>query len=185
MPRRLRHCVLALLLIAPFILSGCGFHLRQAVVLAPPLKRLYLQTAAPFDELSRNIKQYLKLSGVELVNSPVEAHTILDIIAENSSQQLLSVGGTQQTRQYNLILTVIFQVTTPDGRVLLPRQTVSEIQPLTVQSDLILAGSNEENNLYHQMRRQIVYTMMNRLASKQATLMLNTPPPPVAKATQP
>jgi LPS-assembly lipoprotein len=176
--------LLTLLFLATLLLTGCGFHLRESVVLAPPLKRLYLQSAAPFDELSRNIKQYLKLSGVELVNSPAEAKTVLDIIAENSSSQLLSVGGTQQTRQYNLILTVIFQVTTPDGKVLLPRQGVSELQPLTVQSDLILAGSNEENNLYHQMRRAIVYTMMTRLASKQATMLLNTPPP-VIKATQP
>ncbi len=148
------------------LLLGCGFHLRGQVELAPPLKHLYLETREPYSELSRNLKQSLTASHVILTETPQQADTILEIISDNESQQLLSVGGTQQTRQYNLILTVAFQVKTSAGKIILPTQTISENQPITIQADQVLGGSNEQNNLYHQMRRAIVNTLMMRLSSK-------------------
>jgi LPS-assembly lipoprotein len=160
-----RFFLFAFLLSMTCLLSSCGFHLRGAVTLAQPLKTLYLRSQDPYGELSRNLKQNLKISGVHMVTSPEQATTILEIIHEEPSHQLLSVGGTQQTRQYNLILTVVFQITDNQGKILVPSQTVSESQALTVQANQELGGSNEENNLYRQMRRAIVYDIMNRLAS--------------------
>jgi LPS-assembly lipoprotein len=156
------------------LLTGCGFHPRGNMQLAPPLKNLYLESHEPYSELSRNIKEYLKNSHVTLAASPSDAPSILEIIQESNSQQLLSVGGTQQTRQYNLNLSVTFQVTTPKGLVLIPAQTVTESQPLTLQADQILGGSNEQNTLYRQMRRAIVYTIMTRLSSQAATTKIMT-----------
>jgi LPS-assembly lipoprotein len=150
-------------------LAGCGFHLRGPVELAPPLKRLYLETQDPYGELARNIKQYLKLSGVTLTENPKDASVVLDIMSETTGQQLLSVGGTQQTRQYNLTLTIAYQLTAPNGKVIVPMQNITESQTLTVQASQILGGSNESNNLYHQMRRAIVYDLMNQLASNDTT----------------
>ncbi len=151
------------------ILAGCGFHLRGEITLAPPLKRLYLQSPQPYGELARNLRQGLKAADVQLTDTPQQAATVLDILSEKTTQQLLSVGGTQQTRQYNLLLSVVFQVTTPTGKVLIPPQTVTDTQALTVQADQILGGSNEQNNLYHQMRQDIVFDLLNRLASRTAT----------------
>jgi LPS-assembly lipoprotein len=153
-------------------LAGCGFHLRGAVALAPPLQKMYLQTATPYGELAHNLRQGLTGAHAQLTNTPQEATTVLEILNEKSSQQLLSVGGTQQTRQYNLLLEVTFQVTTPKGIVVIPPQTVTEAQPLTVQADQILGGSNEQNNLYHQMRQNIVFTMMSRIASPTASALV-------------
>lgn len=156
-------------------LSSCGFHLRGPVPLAPPLKQLYLKTEDPYGQLTRNIKQYLKLSGVYLANTPQEAETVLVILREFNSEQLLSIGGTQQTRQYNITLTVNFEVTTPDGKILVSPQSCSETRALTIQSNQILGGSNEENNLYQQMRRAIVYDIMSRLSSKEVSTLVTQP----------
>jgi LPS-assembly lipoprotein len=164
---------------ASWLLTGCGFHPRGEVELAPPLKRLYLESHDPYSELTRNLKQYFKSSHVALTQSPAEAETILELMQETTSQQLLSVGGTQQTRQYNLNLSVTFQVTNPQGVILIAPQTVTETQSFTVQADQILGGSNEQNNLYHQMRRAIISTIMNRLSSKEATLSVTKSIAPV------
>jgi LPS-assembly lipoprotein len=150
-------------------IAGCGFHLRGEITLAPPLKRLYLQSPQPYGELARNLRQGLKTADVNLTDTPKQAATVLEILSEKASQQLLSVGGTQQTRQYNLLLSVTFQVTTPAGKVLIPPQTVTDTQALTVQADQVLGGSNEQNNLYRQMRQDIVFDLLNRLASKSST----------------
>lgn len=160
------------------LLSACGFHLRGDIPLPPPLHKLYLQTTEPFGQLTRNLKQYLKFSGVVLVETPAEADTVLVILNETNSEQLLSIGGTQQTRQYNITLSVSFEVTDPHGRVLVPPETLHETRSLTILSNQILGGSNEENNLFVQMRRAIVYDILTRLSSKDVAALV-TPAPVV------
>jgi LPS-assembly lipoprotein len=156
----------------PWLLSGCGFHLRGPTELPPPLKNVYLQTQQPYGELTKDLTQYLTLSGAHLTNSASQADTILVIKQESTDQQLLGVGGTQQTRQYNLILTVAFEITNKQGVVLVPLQALSETRTLAVQANQILGSSNETTNLYQQMRRTIVYNIMNRLASKETAILL-------------
>ena len=153
-------------------LAGCGFHQHGAVPLAAPLKTMYLQTDNPYGELARNLKQHLKMSGVHLVATPQAATSILNILNEVKSQNLVSINSSQQTRQYNLILTLIFEITDAKGRILIPPQAVSETRSLTLQSNQVLAGGNQASMLYYQMQRDIVYDVMTRLSSKEATKVL-------------
>lgn len=156
------------------MLTACGFHLQGKKPLAAPLHRLYLQSPDPYGPLARNLQQSLRMSNVQLVDSPVEAETILDIIQDSDTQTLLAPNGTLQTRQYNLTVTVTFQVLDPKGRILIGPQTLSETRPITIQSNQVLGSSNEVTSYYQQMRRTLAYAIMNRLASQEMThLLLN------------
>jgi len=166
------------------LVSGCGFHLQGETKLAPPLHRLYLQTNDPYGTLARSLQQYLKLSNVQLVSSPTQASTILVILSDNTSEELLSVSGTQQTRQYNLKVTVVFDITDPKGRSLIGPQTLSETRTTTVQANQILGSSNEANLFYQQMRRSISYALINRIASNEVTTaIMNSLHPPLSQKT--
>lgn len=164
------------------LLTACGYHLQGKTVLAPPLQRMYLQTSDPYGQLAHSLQQYLKMSNVQLVSSPQQASTILVILSDATSQVLLSVGGTQQTRQYNLIVTVSFEIQDAHGRTILGVQTLSESTPITIQSNQILGSSNEANLFYQQMRRALAYAIMNRIASREVTSIINkalsSPPEP-------
>ncbi len=153
-------------------LFGCGFQLRGASTLSPPLKKLYIQTDDPYGALTHGLREYLIASGVDLTNTAQEASTVLHIISENQNQQLLSVSGTQQIRQYNLILAVTFEVTNPKGIVLMPSLTLTESRTFTTTSDQILGGTNEQNILYQQMRLAMINDIMNRLGSRDVTTLL-------------
>ncbi len=155
-----------------FCITSCGYHLRGAMPLAAPLYKLYLDTHDPYGQLTHNLKQFLKVSSVTLVDKREDSTAVLGILHEATSQQLLGMSGTQQTRQYNLILNVIFQVTDPVGKILVPPQSITETRSFTIKSDQILAGSNEANNLYNQMRQAIVYDIMARLGSTEVTRLL-------------
>ncbi len=155
------------------LLTACGFHLQQEKNLAPPLHRIYLQAPDPYGQLARSLKEYLKQSHVHFVNSSQEASTILVISQDEPTQELLSVSGTQQTRQYNLRVTVTYSVTTAKGATIIPSQTLTEARAITIQSNQILGSSNEANLFYQQIRRTIAYNMVNRLASNYATHMIN------------
>ena len=162
-----------LILCLSVLLISCGFHAQGEKHLAQPLQNLYLQTPDPYGQLARSLKQYLKLSGVRLAATPAEAATILAITQDEPSQELLSVSGTQQTRQYTLRITVTFNITTTKGMTLLGPQTLSESRTITIQSNQILGSSNEANLFYQQMRRNLAYSILNRIASREVTRILN------------
>lgn len=162
-----------LICIITLFLTACGFHPQGDMKLAPPLKKMYVQTPDPYGTLSRNLHDYLKMSHVQLANSPSEAETILEVQSDTSTQELLSVAGTQQTRQYKLIVAVVFAVSDNKGRTLLAPQTLSEKRTITVQANQILGSSNEASLYTQQMRRMLAYAILNRLASVEVTKIVN------------
>lgn len=154
-------------------LSGCGFHLQGDKTLAPPLQTMYLDTPDPYGILAHQLEQNLKLSHVRLVSSAKEAQTVLVIMQDDNSQELLSVSGTQQTRQYALKVTVSFAITDSSGSIIMPAVSLTEQRYITIQSNQILGTSNESNLFYQQMRRTLAFSIMNRIASQEVTAMVN------------
>lgn len=153
-------------------LASCGFHLRGVQPVNPELQTMYFKTAEPYGQLTRNLKQYFTMSGVNLTDTPNAANYVFDLMSETQREDLISVSGTQQTRQYNLVLTTVFQITKPDGTVVLPPQTISRSSVFTMQANQILGGSNEETSMYDQMRQDIVFDVMNRLSSLEVAQRL-------------
>ncbi len=156
-----------------FLLISCGFHLQGEMRLAPAFHTVYLQIADPYGQLARNLQQSLKLSKVQLVSSPEQANIILTISKDTTSQELLGVSSTQQTRQYNLIATTVFDIANNKGETILGPQTLTESRIMTLQSNQILGSSNEVNLFYQQMQRTLAYAIMNRLASREVTQRVN------------
>ena len=150
-------------------LSGCGFHLQGKTHLAPPFKRIYLQTNNPYGYLARYLRESLKLSNVELASSPCDATIILIIQRDENLQQLITVNSTTQTRQYNLQVLVAFALLDKHGYVLLPTQQLSESRVMTIQSNQILGSSNESNLYFQQMRRTLANAIMNRIGSREVS----------------
>ena len=156
------------------LLMGCGFHLQGEMPLAQPLHKMYIQAPDPYSVLLRNLREDLKTSNVNLVASATEADTILTILSDETAQELISVNGTQQTRQYNLKVIVTFEVTDTKERTIVPLQLLTENKTITVQSNQILGSSNEANLYYQQMQRAIAAAIVNRLASKDITRLVTT-----------
>lgn len=165
----MRHVLWCVMLL---LLSGCGFQLRGSTPLSPPLQQVYIKTADPYGQLARNLRDYLQASGANITDTPQQATTVLEILSDDETQQLLSVSGTQQTRQYNLILSVKFAVANAKGTIVVPEQVLTETRAFTTTSDQILGGTNEQSTLYQQMRQAIVYDIMNRLNSREITTIL-------------
>lgn len=167
----LKKCLVVGLLSAALI--GCGFRLQGEKTLAPPLQRLSLETPDPYGQLARNLQQALKMSKVTLVDDKAAATTMLNITKDEATQEFLSVNGTTQTRQYNLRVTVEFDITDTNGAIIIPSLALSETRVITVQSNQILGSSNEATLFYQQMRRNLAYAIMNRIASKEVTQEIN------------
>lgn len=164
---------LILMLTSMVVLTACGFHLRGEMPLAQPLHSIYIQSIDPYGVLVRNLEQSLKMSNVKLASNAAAAQTVLVIQRDDTSQKLLSVGATQQTRQYELAVTVTFEVADAHNKTLVPPQTLTEKRAITVQSNQILGSSSEANLYYQQMRRTLANAIMYRLSSLEVTSMIN------------
>lgn len=162
----------ALVMLAALWLSACGFQLRGTETLGPELQNLYVKTSDPYGPLTRNLERYMKMSDLHLASTPADAKFVLEILSDTEHQDLISVSPTLQTRQYNLVLSVVFRITRPNGEALLPPQTISETRVFTMQANQILGGSNEETSMYQQMREDIIYAIMNRLTSQDVSTAL-------------
>ncbi len=170
----MRYLLSCLVLFAAACLSSCGFQLRGSQPLNPAFQEIYIKTEDPYGQLTRNLREYLKMSGAYVTDTPGVAPIVLNILSETKTQALLSVSSNQQTRQYNLILTVIYDITNAKGVVLVPPQTAVETRAFTTVSDQILGGTNEQNTMYQQMQQAIVYDIVNRLGSRDIAAMLTT-----------
>lgn len=170
MLKRVWHSVLITLL--TMTVSACGYHLQGAMKLAPQLHRMYIQSVDPYGHLVRDLQQYLRMSNIDLVSCAADADAILVILTDENSQTLLSVSKTTQTRQYNLIVTAQFEITDSCGRVIVCPQTLRESRTITIQSNQILGTSNEASLFYQQLRRQLAYAIMNRIASRDVTCLI-------------
>lgn len=154
-------------------LCSCGFHLRGQTTLAKPLQSLYIESVDPYGTLVKNLHQSLQMSHVRIAENVDDAETRLVILRDDTSEKLLSVGGTQQTRQYKLTVTTSFEVTDHNGRTIVPAQSLSESRVITVQSNQILGSSNEANLYFQQMRRTLASAIMYRLSSLDVTTMID------------
>lgn len=163
-----------LLTLMIMLLTACGFHPRGEIALAEPLHHLYIQSSDPYGTLVKELEQSLKMSHVTLTSSPTDASTILNIASDTTGQDLLSVNGTQQTRQYRLHVSVVFSIQNDKGVTLVPPQRITEYRIITIQSNQILGSSNEANLYFQQMRRSLASAMMFRLGSQEITRILTS-----------
>ena len=159
-------------LIGLLCVSGCGFHLRAPTSLSPALQKPYVVSPSPNSSLTRSLLKNFRLAGATPVETPRAASAVFTILGEQQSQTLLSVSSTQSSRQYRLLLSITFQITRPDGSILVGPQTLSESQVLTMNSDQILSSSNETQVLYQQIRIALVRNIMNRLTSEEISAIL-------------
>lgn len=154
-----------ILIFMPFFLVACGFHLRGDIPLSPELGPMYIDTKTPFDPLVQGIENTLSAYHIELVDSPKSAHTILHIDDIQSSENLISVSASTNTRQYALSETLKMTLSDQKGRDIIPLSTLTATNPLTVDSSQILNASNQKQALTSEMQQALIQQLMTKLAS--------------------
>lgn len=151
--------------LAVFCLAACGFHLRGNVPLPKTLSPMYVATSTPYDPLVQAIEDTLTASHIELTDSPKKANTILRIIDIQSSESLVSVAASTNTRQYALSKTLRMELAGQKGKVIIPVSSLTATNPLTVDSNEVLNTSAQKQTLDGEMQQALVQQLMIRLGS--------------------
>lgn len=143
------------------ILTGCGYQLRGDYDLPPLLEQVVI-TGPQY--LRDELVVGLRASDVEVADSREKATAIIDLGRERFSERVLSVDpNTGRSREFEVALAVDFEVETPDGTVIVPRQTVELQRDYVFDEDAIIGKSRERGVLREEMRRDAARQILLRL----------------------
>ncbi len=145
------------------LLAGCGFHLRGSDTARVQLPPTYLAGAA--GPLQREVRRYLAVSAVSVVEERQDAQLVIDLIGEDIQRRVLSVGSTGKVQEYEVHYAATYGVQRVDGEVVIARETLDQQRDYTFSEAEVLAKDVEQERLVQDMRRDVVRQMMRRLQS--------------------
>ena len=161
------------------LLSGCGFHLRQAPDLPPSMRKIYVAAAGHNGQLLRQLRRSLASDQTEILATPVGATSTLSIIDVTQSSRPLAVDDSGNPVEYQVSYTVEFSLFVQDVAVMEP-QTVTLTRNYAYSVANALANQEQEQTLNDAMAKDVARFIAFRVAAAAKNL-----PPYVATSVAP
>lgn len=168
--------------LAALLLAGCGFHLRDALVLPPDLGPVRVVAADPYSSLAQSLADALERAGAVAPASPREEAATLRVSSERWASTPIAIDQFGRAQEYSLRYAVVFELQRADGTALIPSQAV-ELSRDYVSSPTNLIGSESERDiLASELRREMSGAILRRIDS--ALHAVSTGGTPAAQAGQ-
>jgi len=161
-----KHSSLAIgIMLIAAMMTGCGFKFRGNYLLAPELQSLYISSDDRHGELTRLVKQHLKINQVKLVKNFSDATPELRILPDKLDRRTLSVFPNGQVAEYELIYTVRYQLRIANQE---PQSFSFELyRDYQDDPNIALAKSRELSLMLSEMRKAAADRILRDMASIQ------------------
>ncbi|HSI58351.1 MAG TPA: LPS assembly lipoprotein LptE [Ideonella sp.] len=143
-------------------LAGCGFHLRRPAEL--PFTRLALTGFKPRSPMLAELRRALPDS-VRVMEQPKDAEVVLAVKEDRFEKTVAASTSAGQVREFRLRVSLRFQLTRPDGVVLVADTELEQSRDMTYTETDALAKGTEEEVLVHEMRADIARQLLQMLSS--------------------
>ena len=148
-------------------LVGCGFQLRGAVDWPAPLQVIYIQSQTgigiPPGPLSRRLPAVLAASGITVTRDPTQARAILTLLNDDSGRRVVAADPRDIKREYDLVSSVVYQLTLPDGKALTPGESLSVQRHLLFDENRVLGFEAAQDTLIADMADDLAWQLVRRL----------------------
>jgi LPS-assembly lipoprotein len=151
-----------LLAVGPALAAGCGFELRRTPAL--PFRRIALVGFAPRSPLGEELHRALATS-VQVIEQPARADVVLEALEDARQRVVVSSTAFGQVRELQLRVRLMFRLSTPKGRSLIPPTELQQSRDMNYNETVALAKEQEEAELFRAMQADIVSQVMRRLAA--------------------
>lgn len=160
----------AALLVAP--LAGCGFRLRQ------PPNLVYRRIALIGFEARSPMAEALRAAlpaDIAVQASPAGADVVITVLQDRYYRTVAASTTAGQVRELQLRVLLRYQLTTPQGQMLVSDTQLEQTRNLSYSESWALAKSTEEAALAREMRNDIAAQLLRVLdtTSRQSQI----PPP--------
>ncbi|OOG50195.1 LPS assembly lipoprotein LptE [Rhodanobacter sp. C01] len=152
----------ALLLIPMLALAACGFHLRENAALPPSLQRIHL-TVAGGGEFPRMLSRALETSGVTVEDNAGTGIAELRVPVAAFGTDSLTNGGYVRITEYSVHYQVQFDVTGPDGTLLIPLQHINMSREYSYDATNTVGNASQVEEIQHSLNDDMVQAILFRL----------------------
>ena len=151
-------------------LAGCGFHLRNALLLPPDLGPVQVVGRDPHSQLVKDLTEAMERAGAQMADQqPLDTTGTapqiarLEIVSERWGSLPLSVDSQGRAQEFTLRYAVIFRLRRADGTDLVPQQ-VQELSRDYIASPAVAAGTESEREiLAGELRRSMASSILRRI----------------------
>ncbi len=165
----MRGCLQTSLLLLAAVISACGFALRGSIDLPSSMQDLHLQAQDEGSDFAREMRRALASNGITVVETPEARHYRLGIGLERSQERVLSMNANARAGEYELSMSVPFQVASAEG-VLLGPEVVSIEKVYLTDPENAVAKAEESELIKREMRRELAQQILRRLQSAASSL---------------
>ncbi len=153
----------ATLAAAALVLGACGFQLRGEPAVG--LHSLLVTAAVP-SGVAGEIRRILASGPTKLVASPKDAEAQLTILGEARDKTVSTVTGTGRVYEFQLRLTVRFQLTVPgrEAPAIAPTEATTT-RLITYSEAAPTAKEVEERRLYQDMQEELARRLLRQIAA--------------------
>jgi LPS-assembly lipoprotein len=153
---------LCALLVATLAVGGCGFALRGSAALPAALQPLALLNVDNGTPLGQELLRALASNGVELATEASSASYQLEVGNEAAAERALSVNANARAGEYELIMSVPWQLRRGTAVVLGP-ETLSLGKVYLADPENAIAKNEEAELIRTEMRRELALQLLRRL----------------------
>jgi LPS-assembly lipoprotein len=150
-----------IIIAAALALSSCGFQLRGDPVVG--IKALYVSTVAPAG-VAADIRRSLARSPTRVVTTLKDAEAQLHILAEVRDKQVFTITGTGTVYEFQLRLTVRYEMTIPGRELPVISPTNAEARrTITYSAAAPIAKEAEEQLLFKDMQLELANRILRQI----------------------
>jgi LPS-assembly lipoprotein len=151
------------------LLSACGFHLRDALLLPEGVETVRIDSSRPGGALEQQLGQALARAGAKLVHADdidvagAAGVATLHIAGERLADTAISVDQFGRSQEYTLRYAVVFDLRTADGSELVPQQAIELARDYVSVATRSAGTDSERDILVRELQREMVSSILRRI----------------------
>ncbi|WP_103074560.1 LPS assembly lipoprotein LptE [Solilutibacter silvestris] len=145
-------------------LSGCGFHLREAVQLPSDLGPVRVVSSDPYSPLGEALSEAMTRAGA-VPADPKESVGVatLEVISERWGDIPISLDQYGRAQEFSLRYAVIFALRGANGKDVVPQQAIELTRDYVAPAADAVGKASEHELLAKEMRRDMAAAVMRRI----------------------
>ena len=145
-------------------LSGCGFHLRDAVQLPSDLGPVRVVSADPYSPLAEMLSESMTRAGA-VPADPKESVGVatLEVISERWGDIPISLDQYGRAQEFSLRYAVIFALRGANGKDVVPQQAIELTRDYVAPAADAVGKASEHELLAKEMRKDMAASVMRRI----------------------
>lgn len=146
-------------------LAGCGFHLRNALVLPTDIGPLAVTARDPYSPLADSLARAMERAGATAAAAAADAEgaTRLEVMSEKWNDLPIAIDTSGRAQEFSLRYAVVFRLRRADGSAIVPQQAVELSRDYIAPPADSIGRNSERELLVDEMRKDMTAAILRRI----------------------